>query len=196
MTKRPIVLLLALLIVAGYFMSSLSLKAQEVRKNTENISVNKYIEIRPDIGPYNSHSIIGEYGYKVFHPGAIKNAIVAPLEGNMDSALSVASIRRGATDAWLAWSWALDWRKWGWDHIAYHDSQSDLQEDDIWADGRLKITTDSSWRELCNDHTSGSRADCTNKFFQLLPRTITAETDHHFHKSGFVDDDFMTGDSA
>lgn len=191
MRKRVVVLLLALLTVTGTLLSSLSANAQE-----GNVTANEKTVIRPDIGPDDPHGVVGEHGYKVFHPGAIKSALAMPKEGNGEDALAASQYRRGSTDAWLAWRWSWKFEDFGWDHNAYHESESDLSEDEIWADGRLKITTDSSWRELCDDRTSGHRADCATNFFQILPRTIEAVTDHHFSKAGYADSDFLTGDSA
>jgi hypothetical protein len=158
------------------------------------VEINEVTETRPNIGPNYEGNVVGQNGYKVFNPGAI---VAVPITGIDDArAIAAAQMRRGSTDAWLAWSWNFDWKKWGWDHIASHNSNSDLWEDEIWVDGALKITTDSSWRELCPNHTSGNNTTCTTRFFQVLPRTIKAESSHYFKKSGFVNSSFKSSDSA
>lgn len=79
----------------------------------------------------------------------------------------------------------------GWNHLGGHQSGSDLWEEQIWADGFLKVTTDPSWRTICSNHTSGTYAYCSTSFFHLLPRTINAKTNHFFHKSGYYDHFFQ-----
>lgn len=188
---------LGLLVLLIGLLTALPVLADESNHSDQPgaITVNETTEIRPNLGPQ-GNGVVGEHGYKVFNPGAIKSTHALPLTSNAGDELGVTAIRRGSTDAWLAWVWSWDWKKWGWDHYGYHNSESDLSEEQIWADGRLKITTDSGWRVLCSDHKSGVRAECSTQFFQLLPRTIKAETNHHFHKSGYIDSDFKTSDSA
>lgn len=150
---------------------------------------NSAIEIHPDLGTTEPGGVVGKNGYKVFHPGAIAEVTVTALQ-------APAAVRRGFTDAWLAWSWDWDWKKWGWDHRATHESTSDLWEEEIWVDGTLKVTTDTSPRELCTQHTTGNRAVCNTKFFQIIPRTIRGDSFHHFKKAGYADSNFNTGDNA
>lgn len=189
---------LALLILAAGVLMALPALADEPSQaeppSVEKIEVNEETETRADIGPKYEGNVVGQNGYKVFKPGAI--VAVPAISTEAARTLAAAQMRRGSTDAWLAWSWSFDWKKWGWDHIASHNSNSDLWEDEIWVDGALKITTDSSWRELCPKHTSGNNAACTTRFFQVLPRTIKAESSHYFKKSGFANSSFKSSDSA
>ncbi|MCA9937847.1 MAG: hypothetical protein KC418_04350 [Anaerolineales bacterium] len=182
---------LVLLSIMATMMMALPVLAKDQIQDS-GVQVNETTVIRPDVGMAYEGGIVGENGYKVFNPGAIA---IAPIISTEEEA-GILATRTGSTDAWLAWSWSFDWKKFGWDHLSAHNSHSDLWEDEIWADGRLKITTDGSWRTTCSQHTAGYNAVCTNNFFQLLPRTIYAETDHHFRKSGYVDSNFSTNDSA
>ena len=194
MNKRIVGSLFLLFVFATILLSTSPIRAQNEAK-ISSTNDNRTTEIRPDIGPLNPSAIVGEHGYKVFHPGAIKTASAVPVEANAGRRV-VEAIRRGITDAWLNWVFSWDWQQWGWDHLGYHESESDLWESQNWADGRLKITTDSSWRDTCSTHTSGSLASCTTSFFQILPRTIVGETYHHFHTNGYNDENFWSSDSA
>ncbi|MCO7224047.1 hypothetical protein [Pleionea sp. CnH1-48] len=170
---------------------SLGTTAKEFEKSS-TISKNENTQIREDIGFQQKDDIAGINGYKEFKPGAIVSANV-PSKG----ATQMQSIkRRGSTDAWLSWVWSWDWKEFGWDHSGSHVSSSDLWEGKIWIDGYLKITTDGGWRETCNNHTSGNYAHCGTRFFQLIPRTIRAESRHYFHSSGYVDQTFNSSDNA
>lgn len=162
-------------------------------KGPHDPSYNKTKEVRPDLGGQNEKGIVGENGFKVFNPGSIAVALVAPLaQGNLPSMAAATVYRSGSTDAWLSWAPMPP----GWDHFGGHTSGSDLWENEIWVNGYLKITTDSGWRTSCSNHVSGNSAYCTTTFFQLIPRTIKAQTNHHFHTSGYVDQNFTTSDSA
>lgn len=56
---------------------------------------NSVTEIRSDLGPSEPGGVVGQNGYKVFHPGAIAEVTVTALQ-------APAATRRGFTDAWLA----------------------------------------------------------------------------------------------
>ncbi|GAB4500755.1 MAG: hypothetical protein Fur0035_02950 [Anaerolineales bacterium] len=156
---------------------------------------NTQTEIRPDIGQPGRGNI-GQYGYKVFQPGAIASVVAMPMDANQDNLpdKSGGPRRRGSTDAWLNWVWNPPY--FGFEHFGAHHSSSDLSEDEIWVDGFLKITNDSSWRDTCSQERSGKNAYCVTSFFQVMSRSIQAKSDHHFHLRGYKDNDFSTADGA
>lgn len=154
---------------------------------------NKTKVTRPDVGTQVEQGAVGKNGYKVFNPGSI--AVVAAESVTSEQAealLPATSYRSGSTDAWLNYVAMPP----GWDHFGGHTSGSDLWEDEIWVDGFLKITTDANWRTSCQNHASGRSAYCATSFFQYIPRTIKSKSNHHFHKSGYIDNNFSTSDSA
>ena len=139
----------------------------------------KVVGVRPGLNGF------GELG-----PEAMAAEIPTMEEGFYDKIGAQAIYRSGYTDAYGIW-----WPGSGWDHIGSHTSDSDLFEDQIWADGYLKQTGVSGWNDSCSNRTNGTRAWCQTKFFALFNYSIYAETKHHFHTSGYVDSNFTTGDS-
>jgi len=166
-----------------------------------DLTYNTQTEIRMDIGQPERGNI-GQYGYKVFQPGAIASIVAMPIDANQDAPLLLPDKpgrgprRRGSTDAWLNFVWIPTPPYGSWEHFGAHHSSSDLWEAQIWVDGFLKITNDSGWRDTCSRERSGKNAYCVTSFTQLLPRRIQARSNHHFHTSGYRDQNFSTGDSA
>ena len=191
MKKITLWSLLVALLLASSFLASAA-NADESAQDIEP-TFNEATEIRPDIGPNDDKKgVVGENGYKVFHPGAIAVVEVAS-KGN---ALASSATRTGSTDAWLAWVFSWDQWAWGWDHFGSHISQSTISEQTIQSQGRLKVTVDPSWRTTCFASNGGSYAGCTTHFFQLIPRTILGETSHYFNTPNYNPSSFTTSDSA
>jgi hypothetical protein len=103
-----------------------------------------------------------------------------------DSLLFAATVyRAGWTDAYWVWYYPLNI-----EHHGSHNSQSDLVETNIWADGSLKIKGVTV--HSCANHTSGQYAQCeTNKSY-YEKNAITAKSWHYFHTSGYTDQNFTT----
>lgn len=78
-----------------------------------------------------------------------------------------------------------------WEHNGSHNSQSDLNEDDIWADGTLKVGT-AGVVDSCANHTVGYNAHCfTSKTYQWK-YTFTAKSWSFFHETGYGDQTLIT----
>lgn len=164
-------------------------------KPDDPITHNSSSQVRSDLGHLDPRFEVGKNGYKVFNIGAIASVNIKSSDDGNQAFSLLSTYRSGFSDAWL------DYGVCGtvpcWYHYGWHESGSDLWEAEIWANGRLKVTTDSSWRATCTGSpTSGDQSSCGTNFSHLLPRTIRSETDHHFHTSGYVDDNFTTQDSA
>jgi len=139
----------------------------------------------------------GQNGYGVFNPGVI-GYVTATLKAPAIAPNLIVGTpyRRGSTDAWLNFVITPPKPFGSWDHFGGHSSSSDLWEGEIWVDGFLKITNDASWRATCANHSVGSSAYCVTSFNQLVARLIKAKTNHHFHKGGYIDNNFSTADNA
>jgi hypothetical protein len=191
-TSKSLKKLLPILMIIVFLTSMSTSVAFADDANPPKPDYNTQTETRPDIGQQEKGDV-GQHGYKVFMPGAIASVAASPL----DASLKAASVfRSGSTDAWLNFVVIATPPYSGWDHLGGHQSGSDLWESEIWVDGFLKITNDSSWRASCSQHATGSSAYCVTSFNQLLPRLINGKTNHHFHMSGYVDQNFSTADSA
>jgi len=156
---------------------------------------NSTSEIRPELGLLDSRFEVGKNGYKVFNKGAIATVNIKSSENEFQAFGVLSTYRSGFSDAWLDYGVCATLPCWY--HYGWHESGSDLWEAEIWANGRLKVTTDSNWRATCTGSpTTGTKSSCGTNFSHILPRTISSQTDHHFHTSGYVDDNFTTQDSA
>lgn len=179
----------AVLIVA-FFLALASVASAQ-----STISVNQETVIRPDIGPKLSDLEPGEQGYKVFNPGAIVQVQRIPAS---ESGLSIteqgnvmsSSGGTGSTDVWYDHFHCCpgDYHMMG-----SHLSESTLWEDDIWADGYIKVVG-QGWRDQCSDHTSGTRAHC-NTGYHYGCEDSYGETDHYWHKEGYQDNWATSSDS-
>lgn len=115
----------------------------------------------------------------------IHKEIAIPLEKSLGP-LSVTDVyRAGWTDAYWEWFYPVNV-----EHHGSHNSQSDLVENQIWADGSLNV--DGSNVHSCSDHKSGQFAGCVTTKVYYLPFQITATSWHFFQKTGFTDQNFST----
>lgn len=149
---------------------------------------NTATQLRPDIGPAVSGLEPGTNGYKVFNPGAIKMVPAQSQNSTRDASVVAAATpyRRGSTDVWGSCC--------TWNFGGSHTSDSDLFEAEIWSNGYLKYKSDTGWKNSCRDQSSGVRAHC-NTSFSGWYKKIYGETKHHFHTSGYVDNNMTTSDS-
>jgi len=133
-------------------------------------------------------------GYSIDEPGpnaVVHKEAVQPLDDNTLQSLSpgnsIAAIyRSGWTDGWHDWIYPLTIR-----HVGSHNSDSDLNEDQIKVDGFMRMT--SSWSDSCKRHTSGTSAHCRTEVTANLFYSFYVESHHSFHKSGYPDTYFETG---
>ena len=186
--KRLILIASVLMVAALIVAVQASAKPDSPEKNPIVI-FNTETVTRPDLGPPSTNGVVGKNGYKVFDPGAIGIVSITP-SGESGDMTIMTVYRSGWTNAWL------DFGTWQWHHFGSHTSDSDLWEDEIWVDGFLKVTTDPGWRDACDNHRAGDNSYCGTNFDHILPRTIYAKSDHHFHTDGYVDNNFSTADSA
>lgn len=124
---------------------------------------------------------IRQGGPVVHVESAISNGGAAPA--------GVEVTRSGWTDAWWDWYYPLTYI-----HRGSHNSQSDLVEDQIWADGNLKRTGGATIAS-CSNHTSGQYANCMTSKTYYIMYAVTATSWHYFHKSGWTDQNFTTSKS-
>lgn len=149
---------------------------------------NKGVEIRPDLGATIPGLEPGANGYKVFNPGAIKTVAIQSIDNSAQSLLAATVYRSGSTDVWGNCCWTFS---------GGHTSGSDIFEAEIWADGYLKYKKDTAWRDSCRDRSSGWAASCNTTFdgWYSLLNPAYGRTNHHFHTSGYVDQNFTTSDT-
>ena len=103
-----------------------------------------------------------------------------------DFLLSAATVyRAGWTDAYWVWYYPANI-----EHHGSHNSQSDLVENNIWADGNLKVK--GVVVNSCSSHTGGQYTHCETSKTYYLKYSITAKSWHYFHTSGYVDQNFTT----
>jgi len=113
----------------------------------------------------------------------IHDELAVPSRGSLLPA--AAPIRRGWTDAFWVW-----YPVWVWTHNGSHNSQSDLVENNIWADGNLTIK--GVVVSSCSKHTSGQYAQCGTSKTLYEKLSFTAKSWHFFHKTGYADTSFTT----
>lgn len=147
---------------------------------------NSTTEFRPDIGLMDPNLEPGVNGYKVFSPSAISVLMVSGYGKGSNGALSVLATRTAATDA----STFLG------NGVGDHDSESELFENDIWVDGCIKRTGNSTWADCDSDRTSGHIAHADTYMSGTYGWQYTAKSWHHFHTTGYVDWNPVTQDSA
>lgn len=103
----------------------------------------------------------------------------------VNSLFAPTAYRAGWSDAYWVWYYPLNW-----EHHGSHNSQSDLVENQIWADGSLKVNGYNV--ASCSNHTSGQYAHCDTSKTYYIKYSMTAKSWHYFHKTGYVDQNFTT----
>lgn len=112
------------LILAMVILICLALITSPTTASNENLtfpSYNQIIEIRPEIGSTQGNGVVGQYGYKVFYPGAIAVIPIVAIQSPTNPLL----YRSGSTDAWLDFGMGPG-NIMGWNHFGGHQSGSDL----------------------------------------------------------------------
>ena len=144
-------------------------------------------QVLPELGKNEQGPTPGEGDYKVFGPDAIKSVTVE----TAGKALMPSTVyRAGWTDVYRDG-----------DRVnGSHNSQSDLYEDSIHAEGSLQETGLGIINGCNEGPRPGSFASCTTS----LPRyecwdlmfVYKGHSWHYFHKSGYVDNRFETGETV
>jgi len=113
--------------------------------------------------------------------------VSVPIQPARGVSILATLIRYGSSYAWAQYS--------GIDKYAFgnHHSWSDLQEDRIRVNGKIKHSL-GTWADSCADDTSGDDAFCVTSFITIpaIPLTHTAWSRHRFQTSGYVDSDFTS----
>lgn len=135
-------------------------------------------------------------GYRADEPstGAVVHRVeVRPLDGQVQSLNSemrpMATYRSGWTDGWHDWIYPITIR-----HVGSHNSDSDLDEDQIGVDGFMRIGG-PSWDDSCDRHISGTSAHCRTEVTANFFYSFYVESHHSFHTAGYPDTYFETGKS-
>lgn len=153
---------------------------------------NTQTEVHPELGPEVPGLTPGENGYKVFNPGAITIVPVKSVEKDRELTISGTGLyREGRTDTYLIMRDKMYAE-------ATHNSESDLFEEDIRVEGAIK-QDGFGWADNCVDPESGIRsghlAHCqTSMPYPQFLKTYIGHSWHHFHTTGYVDDDFQSED--
>ncbi len=149
-------------------------------------------QLLPELGPVVPGLTPGVGGYKVFGPDAIQRVPVRPLGPSRMSPSMLNIYRAGWSDAYRN-----DCGQYYYCLGGSHISQSDLVEEQIWVDGSIKTNLDGTWRAFCSKHSEGQSAPCSSSWDPGgIWSSGTAHSWHHFHKTGYVDDDFQTEDNS
>ncbi|MCL4488520.1 MAG: hypothetical protein M1570_10380 [Chloroflexi bacterium] len=149
-------------------------------------------QLLPNLGPVQPGLTPGVGGYKVFGPDALKRvAVRRPSLPGASPASPLTEYRAGWTDEYQCGDAPVY-------ACGSHNSQSDLNEEEINIDGAARRTDITGWQDFQQKHTVGKIAVATTKiYYGPLGRLYTAigHSWHHFHKTGYVDDDFQTEDT-
>lgn len=137
----------------------------------------------------------GVNGYRVYGPNAIVTQVPTRSDKFTGNALALdgllLDVRTGISDIWSESRGFLDiWL------VGSHNSESPLNEDEIWIDGAIK-KSGQSWYDSASSHTAGYFVNVSTEMpddFWYI-NTYIAHSWHHFHESGYVDWDPQTEDS-
>jgi hypothetical protein len=180
------VLLLTVLVLTDT--GTLAQETDPTPRPSDEVTKEEGSRVIPHLGPKEEGLTPGENGYKVYHADAIESRSV---QSKKEATLS-SIYRAGYTDIWEEGI--------GEDQTVRgsHNSQSDLYEETIDIDGRIK-KNGQGWSNYCGAPSSGTFHGCATSMADPRPHfdwdDFTAKSDHYFHTSGYNDDNFSTQDT-
>ena len=191
LTKLTTIMILLLTMFLLIDTQTFAQEAAPVPRPSDEITIEEGSRVIPDLGPQIEGLVAGISGYKVYHTGAIESRLAQPLNTNGHVTTLSSLYRAGYTDIWETGGSSSQTVH------GSHNSESDLYEDTIDIDGRVK-ENGQGWSDYCGSPSSGTFNGCNTSMSDPNPHwdynDFTAASDHYFHTSGYNDEQFNTQD--